>query len=64
MNRSDKKDWISSLNSALVSSESAIVAKFNALTVAEMSELRHQARELGIILQRDYVLCHQSRLCT
>ena len=47
MNRSDKKDWISSLNSALVSSESAIVAKFNALTVAEMSELRHQARELG-----------------
>ncbi len=47
MNRNDKKDWITSLNTALSSSESAVVAKFNALTVAELSELRNKARELG-----------------
>ena len=47
MNRNDKKDWITSLNEALSSSESAVVAKFNALTVAELSELRNKARELG-----------------
>lgn len=47
MNRNDKQDWISSLNSALSSSESAVVAKFKALTVAELSELRAKARELG-----------------
>ena len=47
MNRNDKQDWITSLNTALSSSESAVVAKFNALTVAELSELRSKARELG-----------------
>ena len=47
MNRNDKQDWISSLNTALSSSESAVVAKFKALTVAELSELRNKARELG-----------------
>ncbi len=47
MNRNDKKDWISSLNSALSSSESAVVAKFKALTVSEMSDLRNEARKLG-----------------
>jgi len=47
MNRNDKKDWITSLNSALSSSESAVVAKFDALTVAELSDLRNKARELG-----------------
>ena len=47
MNRNDKKDWISSLNSALSSSESVVVAKFNALTVAEMTALRDEARKLG-----------------
>ena len=47
MNRNDKKDWISSLNSALSSSESVVVAKFNALTVAEMTALRNEARKLG-----------------
>ena len=47
MNRNDKKDWISSLNSALSSSESVVVAKFNALTVAEMTALRNEARKAG-----------------
>ena len=47
MNRNDKQDWITSLNSALSSSESAVVAKFNALTVSELTELRNKARELG-----------------
>ena len=47
MNRNDKQDWITSLNTALSSSESAVVAKFNALTVAELTELRNKARELG-----------------
>ena len=48
MNRNDKQDWITSLNSALSSSESAVVAKFNALTVSEMSDLRNEARKLGM----------------
>ncbi len=47
MNRNDKQDWITSLNTALSSSESAVVAKFNALTVSELTELRNKARELG-----------------
>ena len=47
MNRNDKQDWITSLNTDLSSSESAVVAKFNALTVAELTELRNKARELG-----------------
>ncbi len=51
MNRSDKKDWIASLNSALSSSESAVVAKFNALTVSEMSDLRSEARKLGVSIK-------------
>ena len=51
MNRSDKKDWIASLNSALSSSESAVVAKFNALTVSEMSDLRNEARKLGVSIK-------------
>ena len=51
MNRSDKKDWIASLNSALSSSESAVVAKFNALTVSEISNLRNEARKLGVSIK-------------
>ena len=51
MNRNDKKDWIASLNSALSSSESAVVAKFNALTVSEMSDLRNEARKLGVSIK-------------
>lgn len=51
MNRSDKKDWIASLNSALSSSESAVVAKFNALTVSEISDLRNEARKLGVSIK-------------
>ena len=43
MNRNDKQDWIASLNSALSSSESAVVAKFSALTVSELTELRNKA---------------------
>ncbi len=46
MNRNEKKDWISNLNSSLASSESVVVASFKGLTVAEISELRKQAREL------------------
>lgn len=46
MNRNEKKDWISSLNSSLSSSESVVVASFKGLTVAEISELRRKAREL------------------
>ena len=51
MNRNDKQDWITSLNTALSSSESAVVAKFKALTVAELSELRNKARELGVSIK-------------
>ncbi len=51
MNRNDKQDWISSLNAALSSSESAVVAKFKALTVAELTELRNKARELGVSIK-------------
>ncbi len=51
MNRSDKKDWITSLNTALSNSESAVVAKFKALTVAEISELRNEARKLGVSIK-------------
>ena len=51
MNRNDKQDWITSLNAALSSSESAVVAKFKALTVAELTELRNKARELGVSIK-------------
>ena len=51
MNRNDKQDWIASLNSALSSSESAVVAKFSALTVSELTELRNKARELGVSIK-------------
>ena len=51
MNRNDKQDWITSLNTALSSSESAVVAKFKALTVAELTELRNKARELGVSIK-------------
>lgn len=46
MNRNDKKDWISSLNSSLTSSESVVVASFKGLTVTEISDLRKRARDL------------------
>ena len=39
------------MNSALSSSESAVVAKFNALTVSEMSDLRNEARKLGVSIK-------------
>lgn len=47
MNRVEKKDWISSLNSSLSSSESFAIASFSGLTVAELSILRNDARKLG-----------------
>ena len=45
MNRNDKKDWISSLNSSFSESESVVVASFKGLTVAEISALRKKALE-------------------
>ncbi len=46
MNRNEKKDWISSLNAELASSESLVVASFKGLTVGEISDLRDEARKL------------------
>ena len=51
MNRSEKEICISDLNRSLSSSGSAVVAKFNALTVAEISELRNNARKLGVSIK-------------
>ena len=47
MNKSDKKTWVSELNSLLKSSGAMTVAKFNGLTVEEITELRKKAKESG-----------------
>ncbi len=48
MNKSDKKTWISELNTLLKSSGAMTVAKFKGLTVSEITELRRKAKELNV----------------
>ena len=51
MNRNDKKDWISGLNSSFSESESIVVASFKGLTVSEMSDLRKRALDLDATIK-------------
>lgn len=47
MNRTDKQTWVESANEIFNGAEIVIVAHYQGLTVAEMSDLRNQVREAG-----------------
>lgn len=47
MNRAEKKEWIADVNESVGASEIVIVAKYQGLTVAEMSKLRREIRKAG-----------------
>lgn len=51
MNREEKAELLSLVNGLVSDAESVIVSHYRGLTVAEMSELRKKARELGCELR-------------
>lgn len=51
MNREEKAELLSEMNGLISGSEAVVLAHYRGLTVAEMSELRKKARELGADLR-------------
>ena len=51
MNREEKAELLSEMNSVISGSEAVVIAHYRGLTVAEMSELRKKALELGAQLR-------------
>ncbi|MBR2273613.1 MAG: 50S ribosomal protein L10 [Alphaproteobacteria bacterium] len=51
MNREEKAELLSEMNGLISGSESVVLAHYRGLTVAEMSELRKKAREIGAELR-------------
>ncbi|MCL2439881.1 MAG: 50S ribosomal protein L10 [Alphaproteobacteria bacterium] len=51
MERSLKKSWVEGLNGEMLKSESVVVARFDALTVAEFEDLRKKAREKNTLVK-------------
>lgn len=51
MNREEKVELLSEMNGLISGSEAVVLAHYRGLTVAEMSELRKKARELGADLR-------------
>jgi len=47
----DKRAIVVSVNEVAVSANSAIVAEYNGMTVADMTQLRNKAREAGVYLR-------------
>ena len=47
----DKKAFVKEINAVAVDSVSAVAAEYRGLTVAEMTELRREAREAGVYLR-------------
>lgn len=51
MNREEKAELLSEMNGLISGSEAVVLAHYRGLTVAEMSDLRKKARELGADLR-------------
>ena len=51
MNREEKAELLSEMNGLISGSEAVVISHYRGLTVAEMSELRKKARELGAELR-------------
>jgi large subunit ribosomal protein L10 len=51
VNREEKAELLSEMNGLISGSEAVVLAHYRGLTVAEMSELRKKARELGADLR-------------
>lgn len=51
MNREEKTELLSEMNGLISGSESIVISHYRGLTVAEISELRKKARELGAELR-------------
>lgn len=51
MNREEKAELLSEMNGLVSGSEAIVISHYRGLTVAEMSELRRKARELGAELR-------------
>ena len=51
MNREEKAELLSEMNELISGSEAVVISHYRGLTVAEISELRNKARELGAELR-------------
>ncbi len=51
MNREEKAELLSEMNGLVSGSEAVVISHYRGLTVAEISELRNKARELGAELR-------------